>query len=85
MQADILPFAIIRAIYSLFEDEHTMFNIYSFDFHLEKGNVILRLYGFVTGESAQKNERGHYHFFRVVPEQYPLQLYEEPKLAYQHC
>jgi hypothetical protein len=52
---------------------------------LKKGNVILRLYGFVTGESAQKNERGHYHFFRVVPEQYPLQLYEEPKLAYQHC
>jgi hypothetical protein len=37
-----------------------------------------------TGESAQKNERGHYHFFRVVTEQYPLKLYEEPKLAYQH-
>lgn len=37
MQADILPFAIIRAIYSLFEDEHTTFNVYSFDFHLEKG------------------------------------------------
>lgn len=37
MQADILPFAIVRAIYSVFEDEHTMSNVNSFDFHLEKG------------------------------------------------
>lgn len=36
MQADILPFAVVRAIYSLF-DEHTMRNVNNFDFHLEKG------------------------------------------------
>lgn len=63
-----------------------MFNVNSFVFHLEKGNVILDYMAlWSTGESAQKSERGHYHFFRVVPEQYRLQLYEEPKLAYQHC